>query len=221
IGVVMPLNLPPDGDYRDAQFVAELMDQARTKVTRFKDNPALRMWGVGNEVMSGMDPDMYPAFLDAYMQIVDLFHQLDPNHPVIYREAEDEVVPVLAEKLQDSGDMRPWLLYGMNIYDKDPRPLLDRWPSYGLDRPLVISEFGSQGDNPGERAQAYLDMWHAIRVYSPYVIGGAPYAWTAAGPEPTDKIWGLMDAQSRPVDRTFELLSQAWRLEPTANRPKK
>src|SRR5436305_9155247 len=48
LGVVMPLNLPPEGDYEDAQFVGALLAEAREKVMRFKDHPALRMWGVGN-----------------------------------------------------------------------------------------------------------------------------------------------------------------------------
>jgi len=219
IGVVMPLNLPPEGDYEDPQFVAGLMDEARAKVARFKDHPALRVWGVGNEVFWEMDPDMYPAFQQAYLKIADLFHRLDPNHPVIYREAEDRYVPQFAEMLQDSGDMRPWLLYGMNVYDKDVRPILRDWPDYELDRPVLVSEFGAEGDTPEERAQGYLDMWRGIREFPQYVIGGAPYVWTTEGPEPTDEIWGLMDGESRPVDGTFALLSQAWRQEPTANKP--
>jgi len=42
IGVVMPLNLPPEADYRDPNVVADLMAQGKAKVERFKDNPALR-----------------------------------------------------------------------------------------------------------------------------------------------------------------------------------
>ncbi len=219
IGVIMPLNLPPEGDYTDPVFVNDLMEQARAKVQRFKDFPALRMWGVGNEVYWEMDPDMYPAFSDAYLRIVDLFHELDPNHPVIYRESEDRYVEDFAASLQNSGDMRPWLLYGMNVYDQDLNAILDRWPDYGLDRPVLVSEFGATGDTTEERAQGYLDLWKAIRAHPDYVIGGAPYVWWTNGPEPTDAIWGLMDSNSQPVDSTFAALSEAWRSEPMANRP--
>ncbi|MBV9119231.1 MAG: hypothetical protein JOZ39_00865 [Chloroflexi bacterium] len=214
LGVVMPLNLPPEGDYRDPVFVQNLLDEASSKLERFKNAPALRMWGVGNEVFWKMDPDMYPAFEDAYLKIADLFHEQDPNHPVIYREAEDAYIPDFAQMLNDSGDSRAWLLYGMNIYDKDPSPLLSRWPDNGLDRPLFVSEFGMQGATPDERAQGYLEMWRAIRAFPNWVLGGAPYVWTTAGPEPTDSIWGLMDSQSHPVDGTFALLSSAWLQEP-------
>lgn len=219
LGVVMPLNLSPEGDYRDPVFVGALKQQARDKLQRFKDYPALRMWGVGNEVYWVMNPDMWPAFSKAYLEIIDLFHEMDPNHPVIYREAEDTYVPELAQALRDSGDMRPWLLYGMNIYDKDPRSILSHWPDLGLDRPMMVSEFGAEGSGTASRAAGYVDMWRAVREFPQYVFGGAPYVWTTAGPEPTDKIWGLMDINSRPVDGTFALLSREWQREPSANRP--
>ncbi len=214
LGVIMPLNLPPEGDYTDPDFVASLLEQGRQKVLRFRDHPALRMWGVGNEVFWEMDPAMYPAFEQAYLKIVDLFHELDPNHPVIYRESEDRYAAEFAGMLRDSGDMRPWLLYGMNIYDQDVRPLLASWPEYDLGRPTLISEFGSTGDTPEDRAEGYLDMWRGLREFPSYVLGGAPYVWTTDGPEPTDGVWGLMDADSQPDDGTFGLLSQAWLEEP-------
>src|SRR5438034_5781954 len=35
LGVVMPLNLPPEGDYRDTSFVVALIAEARDKAERF------------------------------------------------------------------------------------------------------------------------------------------------------------------------------------------
>ena len=217
IGVVMPLNLPPWGEYDDPGFVNLLLDQARAKVTRFKDYPAVRLWGVGNEVFGYMDPEMWPSFTQAYLKIADVFHQMDPNHPVIYREAEDVYMDNFGWMLRESGDMRPWLLYGMNVYNKDLDPFLNRWPSWGLDRPLLISEFGAEGISPEQRANGYMEMWQSIDAHRKYVIGGAPYVWTTEGPEPTDKIWGLMDGNSQAVDSTFAQLAQLWRAEPGAN----
>ncbi len=54
-------------------------------------------------------------------------------------------------------------------------------------------------------------MWRSIPAHSAYVLGGAAYAWTTEGPEPTDKKWGLMDGESYPVDDTFEQLASEWR----------
>ncbi len=221
IGVVLPIYMPPDADYTDPVTVSALTDYARTKVLRFRNHPAVRMWGVGNEVMNNMaTSDTYQPFLNAYMGIIDAVHQLDPNHPVIYREAEDDYVPLIVQTLQASGDMRPWFLYGENIYDKPAGPVLDRWPTYGLDRPLFVSEFGTEGRTPADRAAGYASMWRDIRGHADWVAGGAPYAWTTAGPEPTDNKWGLMDKNGWPVDGTFNALQQLWRADPRSNHTK-
>jgi hypothetical protein len=217
IGVVMPIYMPADVNYADPDIIGSLLQTTVAKLQRFRINPALRMWGVGNEVLVKLPPEMDASFLQVYLNVIDLVHQMDPYHPVIYREAEDEFVPVLAQLLRDSGDKRPWLLYGMNVYDKDPEPLLRRWPSYGLERPLFVSEFGSQGAGPGGRAAGYASMWRGIRGHPDYVLGGAPYAWSVDGPEPTDKIWGLTNSLGAPVDGTLAALQQLWLQEPRAN----
>ena len=69
---------------------------------RYRDHPAVLMWGPGNEVMHRLifptavqgqrDPareqraDDFAAF---YVELIDMIHQLDPHHPVVYRDAED------------------------------------------------------------------------------------------------------------------------------------
>ena len=214
IGVIMPFYLPPDGDYRDEAFKQALMEQAREKVLRFKSHPALRMWGVGNEVLTEMPRPMRPIFRRFYVRLVDLFHELDSNHTVMYREAEDLFVPMFNMILEASETLRPWLQYGMNVYSLELERILDEWPEHGLERPLFVTEYGAETYWFGDRALGYLAMWRAIRAHSSYVLGGAPYVWTTEGPEPVDKKWGLMDGNSEPVDDTFEQLAQDWRTEP-------
>ncbi|MCX6022486.1 MAG: hypothetical protein NTZ05_12295 [Chloroflexi bacterium] len=216
IGVIMPMNLPPHGDYEDPLFLEGLRQQARAKIERFKLHPALRMWGVGNEVLTEMPPEHYAAYALFYGELADLFHALDPNHPVIYREAEDTFIPELQGELGVFTPERPWLLYGANAYTAELESILDRWPSHGLQRPLLVSEFGAEGDWPGGRSIGYLSMWRMIRAHSEYVLGGAPYVWTVAGPEPVDEKWGLMDVSSAPIDATFAQLSADWRRENNA-----
>lgn len=214
IGVVMPFYLPPEGNYRDEAFQQSLLEAAAKKIDQFKAHPALRMWGVGNEVLSDMHSvQMEPAFGRFYFRLADMFHQMDPNHPVIYREAEDTFIPTISRVLRTSRQERPWLQYGMNIYTLELERILDSWPYYGLDRPLLVSEFGAEPNWTGGRELGYIDMWRMIRAHSDYVLGGAPYVWTTAGPEPTDSKWGLMNGQSVPVDGTFEQLASDWRSE--------
>lgn len=219
IGVVMPFYLPADGDYRDASFRETLLNEAREKIERFKNHPAIRMWGVGNEVLLDMtNRRMRIPFGRFYLQLADLFHALDPNHPVIYRESGDYFIPAIRSVLKDPSSPRPWLLYGMNIYDSDElERILDVWPSAGLNRAIIVSEFGAEPTDDFDRAEGYAFMWRTIRDHPDYVLGGAPYAWTTAGPEPTDIIWGLMDRYSDPVDDTLRLLAEEWRRESLSN----
>ena len=211
IGVIMPFYLPPDGNYEDEAFRQSLIYAAATKVARFKDHPALRMWGVGNEVLSDMpSPDQHAAFIQFYVRLADWFHALDPDHPVIYREAEDLFVPDIVEAWGPA-DERPWLLYGANVYTMGLERVLDSWPSQGLGRPLFVTEFGAEPEGDLSRSDGYLAMWRMIQSYPDYVLGGAPYVWTIEGPEPTDLKWGLTDAYGEPVDDTFARLADEWR----------
>lgn len=220
IGVVMPFYLPALADYTDEAVRQGLLKEAAAKIARFKDHPALRMWGVGNEVLSDMPPGARNrmAFGRFYLELVDLFHKLDPNHPAIYREAEDYFIPVIRSLLTRRSEPRPWLLYGMNIYSDELERILDEWPSLGLDGPLIVTEFGAEPGEVGGRAVGYLSMWRMIRAHPEYVLGGAPYVWTTEGPEPVDIKWGLMDSYGVPVDDTFEQLATEWRKERGRNR---
>ena len=213
IGVLMPLNLPPEGNYRDPAFLNQLRIEAVGKINRFKNHPALRMWGVGNEVLTEMPRSMYVPFGRFYRELADIFHELDPDHPVIYREAEDIFIRAIGMALSTSGP-RPWFQYGMNVYSLELERILDEWPQQALDRPLFVSEFGAEDYWYGDRVEGYVNMWRTIRSHPEYVLGGAPYVWTTEGPEPTDKKWGLMDDNSRPIDGAFEGLAAEWRQEP-------
>ena len=100
--VIMPFELNQDYDYADPAIRARFRAEVTAWVLRYRDNPAVLMWGPGNEVLHRLifptavqgqrDPareqraDDFAAF---YVELMDLIHQLDPNHPVIYRDAED------------------------------------------------------------------------------------------------------------------------------------
>ena len=101
----------------------------------------------------------------------------------------------------------------MNVYTPRLESMLRDWPSIAAHRPLFVTEFGADPAWFGSRGAGYAAMWRTIRAHPGYVLGGAPYTWTTTGPEPRDQRWGLLDAQSQPVDDTFELLTAEWRKE--------
>jgi hypothetical protein len=130
--------------------------------------------------------------------------QFDPNHPVLYREAED----VYVKWLQDAWAPRgapPGFVLGMNFYTFRLKDALAAWPSRHWDVPLVISEFAPAGLGRGERAAGYWKMWSIIRMRPELVLGAAPYVWNVEGPEPVDRLFGLTQ-DGKPVDSTLGTL---------------
>ncbi|MBI2955485.1 MAG: hypothetical protein HYY30_14315 [Chloroflexi bacterium] len=208
LGVIMPYYLPPEGDYTSEDYRQQVSEDVAAFVLRFKDYPAIRMWGLGNEVLLAItDPQQAVAFASFLVELADMVHEIDPNHPVIYRESEDVFVPILRDAILRDGIRRPWLVYGLNVYTFRINQILANWPQLGLDIPIVVSEFAPIGLHGEERARGYTQMWQALRSYPSMVFGGLAYVWTTEGPEPVDRLFGLLDSRAVAVDESFNQLS--------------
>ncbi|HEX8966384.1 MAG TPA: hypothetical protein VF937_00795 [Chloroflexota bacterium] len=221
IGVVMPFDLDPQLDYTNPSVRQELHDQVLAWVVRYRDHGALRMWGLGNEVLHDIvhpewvgpqDPQRdrnAQAFSDWLIQTADAIHAVDPDHPVTYRMAEDAFVPWLAAAFERAGGApRPWFVLGTNCYQPYLSQIVDNWPTAGLPAALWVSEFAPGGMAVPERPDGFQTMWGYVRRHPDYVLGGAVYAWTRNGPEAVDRTFGLTD-DGVPVDgRSLEVLSR-------------
>jgi hypothetical protein len=212
IGVVLPFDLDPDADYTDPSVRQQLHSEVLAWVTRYRGYPALRMWGLGNEVLHKIvhpawvgpqDPHQEleaEAFSDWLVQTADDIHSLDPQHPVTYRDAEDAFVGwVVAAVQRAGGTPRPWFVWGTNCYQSYLGDIVDRWPSSGLDSPLWVSEFAPGGMAVPDRPDGFATMWGYVTRHPDWVLGGAVYAWTRNGPEGVDRDFGLTD-DGVPVD---------------------
>jgi hypothetical protein len=135
-----------------------------------------------------------------------LIHELDPNHPVIYRDAEDLYFARLRDALVKDGAHRPWFVYGTNVYTQRLAEVIERWPTQGLDAPLLISEFSPGGVGAADRPRMLSWYWSMIRAQPKRVIGGVVYTWTTRGPEDLDRIFGLTDEAGVPVDGSVAAL---------------
>ena len=212
IGVVLPFDLDPQADYTDAAVRQELHDRVMEWVARYRNHPALRMWGLGNEVLHKIvhpawvgpqEPQQErtaEAFSDWLIETSDAIHAADPNHPVTYREAEDAFVPWVASALQRQGGApRPWFVWGTNCYQDYLSQIVDNWPDQGMDVALWVSEFAPGTMAVPDRPQGFKTMWGYVRRHPDFVLGGAVYAWTRNGPEGVDRNFGLTD-DGVPVD---------------------
>ena len=72
VSVIMPFDLAPDRDYADPDVRLAIMRDVAAWVVRYRDQPAIVMWGVGNEVTLGMDDDQRRAFAEFYVDLFEL-----------------------------------------------------------------------------------------------------------------------------------------------------
>ena len=116
VGVLMPFELNQDWPYENPNVQQSILDHVSAYVERYKNDPAVRMWAPGNENLHRIlyphltnqsnDPavraraEAFAAFLPV---LVDRIHALDPDHPVIYRDAEDVYLPTLAAAFRADG----------------------------------------------------------------------------------------------------------------------
>ncbi|GAA4415967.1 glycoside hydrolase family 2 TIM barrel-domain containing protein [Nibrella viscosa] len=80
--VTMGLNVARERhgfDYNNAEAVAKQLQSLRQEVLKYKDHPALLIWGIGNELnLQYTNPKVW----DAVNAIANMIHEVDPNHPV-------------------------------------------------------------------------------------------------------------------------------------------
>lgn len=142
------------------------------------------------------------------VQTADDIHELDPDHPVTYRSAEDAFVDwVIAALDRRGGGPRPWFVWGANCYQAYLSDVVDHWTQLGMPTALWISEFAPGGVAISDRPDGFARMWSYVRRSPDWVRGGAVYAWTRNGPEGVDRNFGFTD-DGGPVDGpSLEMLS--------------
>lgn len=65
-------------DYNNPTAVAAQLEKVRAEVLKYKDDPAVLFWGIGNELnLEYTNPKVW----DAVNDIAKMIHEVDPNHP--------------------------------------------------------------------------------------------------------------------------------------------
>ena len=126
-------------DYNDESQVEEQLQMAREMVLKYKDHPALLMWGIGNE-MEGFDDGDNPAIWKAVNDVAAMVKELDPNHPTMTVTAF-----VHGGRIEFLHNRSPAIdIHGVNAYGGAqvvPQFLTDG----GATKPFVLTEFGPVG----------------------------------------------------------------------------
>jgi hypothetical protein len=126
-------------DYSDDAQVAEQFERARAAVLRYKDHPALLLWGVGNE-MEGYESGDDTRIWNAVNDIAEMIKALDPHHPTMTVTAE-----LGGGRIEQVHRRTPAIdIHGINSYG-GALSIAERLREAGGTKPYVLTEFGPVG----------------------------------------------------------------------------
>jgi len=126
-------------DYDDPVQVEAQFERARGFVERYKDHPAVLLWGIGNE-MEGFDDGDDPAVWRAVNDIAAMVKELDPHHPTmaVTTFVHGERVEYVHRR-SDAID-----IHGVNAYG-GARVVHEWLAERDASKPFILTEFGPVG----------------------------------------------------------------------------
>jgi hypothetical protein len=126
-------------DYRDEAQVRKQLERVRQTVLRYKDHPAVLIWGIGNE-MEGFGAGDDPVIWKAVNDIAAMVKQLDPSHPTMTVTAD-----LGGERIDGVQRQCPAIdIHGINTYG-GALSVAERYRAGGGTKPYVITELGPPG----------------------------------------------------------------------------
>ena len=126
-------------DYNNADQVAAQAEAVREAITKFKDHPAVLMWGLGNE-MEGYAAGDNAAIWLAINNLAVMAKKVDPNHPTMTVVAE-----IGGQRVQNIHRLCPDIdIVGINSYGGGAT-IPKRFREAGGTKPYVLTEFGPPG----------------------------------------------------------------------------
>jgi hypothetical protein len=126
-------------DYGDPAQVSAQLERARQAVLRYRDHPALLLWGIGNEMEGFADGDD-PRIWAAVNEVAAMVKALDPLHPTMTVTAE-----IGGGRVKSVRDLCPAVdIHGINAYG-GATSLAERYRAAGGTKPYVLTEFGPIG----------------------------------------------------------------------------
>jgi hypothetical protein len=225
LGLYALVNLPVkpqrDGmDYDDARAVEQQKVHILNIVRQTKDNPAILMWAVGNELDFIPHDTAYNLKVwDAVNQIARAIHRIDPNHPVmtVIGTGRMDKVEEIKKRCPDID------LLGINAY-RSIYSIAKQLSRYGWDRPYVITEWGPDGywevpttpwhapyEQTGlEKYLSYKNKYRkAILSQQGKCLGSYVFYWATFKQETTHTWFCLFDRQGR-ESAMVGLMQQFW-----------
>jgi glycosyl hydrolase family 2 len=205
--------------YDDPKMVNDQLSKIKDVVLKYKDNPALLMWGLGNEMEVGF-PDDDPDVWNAVEDIAHEVKKLDPNHPTMTVIAEiGDKKAASIQQYCPSVD-----IVGINSYGGAPS-VAKRYREQGCKKPFVLTEYGPAGvweigtktswGAPEEltstqKEESYRKAYEATVVDAKDICLGS-YAFTWGHKvEATETWFGLLLAEDESKLGPVDTISKLW-----------
>ena len=212
-------------NYNDADQVAKQYDSVRQAVLRYKDHPALLLWGLGNE-MEGYGKGDNAAIWSAINNLACMVKKLDPNHPTMTVVAE-----IGGDRVKNINSLCHDIdIVGINSYG-GAESLPKRYRTAGGLKPYVLTEFGPPGVweikknawgaapelTSTEKAERYRRVYRAA-VTAPKGLCLGSYAFTWGHKQEATATWfGLLLPDGSRLGGV-DALTEMWTGKPPANR---
>lgn len=127
-------------DYGDPVQIKAQRETVRTVVRKYKDHPALLIWGLGNEMEDPISNSRDVRIWKELNELAKIVHEEDPNHPVatvIAGAAAGKVRSLMAHYTVLD-------ILGVNAYGSAPG-LNKELAEAGWEKPFMLTEFGTVG----------------------------------------------------------------------------
>lgn len=212
-------------DYNDEKAVQAQFEMAKAAVMKYKDHPAVLLWGIGNE-MEGFGKGDNPKIWQHINEIAKMIKRVDPNHPTMTVIAE-----IGGEKLPSVKKFCPDVdIMGLNSYG-GVLSLPDRYHAAGVNKPFIVTEYGPAGtwETPKNAygVTAEKTSTEKAAVYGaaaakfekdPMCLGSYAFIWGDKR-EATLTWFGLfLPAPGRERTGGIDALQEVWTGKPPVNR---
>jgi hypothetical protein len=210
-------------NYNSADQVAAQYEMVRQVILKYRDYPAVLMWGVGNE-MEGYGKGDNAAIWSAVNNIAALVKKLDPNHPVMTIIAE-----IGGDRVKNINRLCPDIdVIGINSY-AGVTSIPQRYKQAGGIKPYVITEFGPPGvwelpkDNIGAvdeptstaKGEIYKTAWDKAIANQNLCLGGYAFTW-GSKQEATSTWFGMLLPDGSRL-AAADAMQQLWSGKPPAH----
>lgn len=127
-------------DYNDPEQLKKQREHVRQSVRKWKNHPAIAMWGLGNEMEDPVKQNPNPAVIKELEILAQIIKEEDPHHPVMTVIAGSG-----AGKVKSIMQHYPSIdVLGVNAYGS-AAGTGEALKAHGWSKPFAVTEFGVMG----------------------------------------------------------------------------